>query len=460
VKSRRANIHTRVHKIPTVQYESQKLTSFAGAVLIQSYWSAIGMKETVRRCFQHLKSGRIFGLDMVFLQLIVHILLGFRRLRDRDYYCDDPLLCRLLGVSRLPDVGTISRTLQTADGRSVERVRGVLREQSLAVVEREQFARVTLDFDGSVLSTKGHAEGTAVGFNPKHRGARSYYPLFCTVAQTGQFFDVHHRPGNVHDSNGATAFIDACLGRVRERAPRSRLESRLDSAFFSEGVLAVLQARGVDFSISVPFERFPTLKHLIDSRCRWTAIDDTFAYFETEWSPKSWDARHRIILIRKTALKQRKGPLQLDLFEPRDTIYEYKAFVTNKTGSAAAVLEFHHGRGAQEAIFGEGKQWAALDYIPCRRLFANQLYTCAALIAHNTARDMQVHHTPRRHDRNSPTRQALWDFLSLGTLRRRFFQRAGRLTRPAGHLTLTVSANDQARNDFAGYLDSFAKLAA
>lgn len=66
-----------------------------------------------------------------------------------------------------------------------------------------------------------------------------YYPLFCTVAQTGQFFDVYHRPGNVHDSNGATAFIDACLGRVRERAPRSRLESRLDSAFFSEDVLAV-----------------------------------------------------------------------------------------------------------------------------------------------------------------------------------------------------------------------------
>lgn len=460
MKSSRTKIHSRVHKIPAVQYESQRLTLFAGAVLIQSFWSAIGMKETVRGCFQHLKTGRIFGLDVVFLQLVVHILLGFRRLRDRDYYCEDPLVCRLLGVRKLPDVATISRTLQTADTQCVDKVRAVLREQSLAIVERERLPRLTMDFDGSVLSTKGHAEGTAVGFNPKHRGSRSYYPLFCTVAQTGQFFDVHHRPGNVHDSNGATAFIAACIDAVRQRAPRTRLESRLDSAFFSEGVLTALQAQGVEFSIAVPFERFPVLKHLIDARCIWTTLDDTFAYFETTWAPKSWDEHHRIILIRKTALKQRKGPLQLDLFEPRDTVYEYKVIVTNKTGSAASVLDFHHGRGSQEAIFGEAKHWAALEYIPCRRLCANQLYTCAALIAHNTARDMQVHTSQRRHNRNSPTRQSLWHFLSLGTLRRLFFQRAGRLTRPGGHLTLTVSASGQASNNFTGFLDSFTKLAA
>jgi hypothetical protein len=35
-----------------------------------------------------------------------------------------------------------------------------------------------------VQSTKRHAEGTAVGFNKEKKGARSYYPLFCTVAAT------------------------------------------------------------------------------------------------------------------------------------------------------------------------------------------------------------------------------------------------------------------------------------
>ncbi len=46
-------------------------------------------------------------------------------------------------------------------------------------------ARVTADFDGSVQSTARHAEGTAVGFNKKKQGTRSYYSLFGTIAQTG-----------------------------------------------------------------------------------------------------------------------------------------------------------------------------------------------------------------------------------------------------------------------------------
>ncbi|MGH8613350.1 MAG: hypothetical protein ACREYF_15385 [Gammaproteobacteria bacterium] len=53
--------------------------------------------------------------------------------------------------------------------------------------------RVTLDFDGSVIGTGRVAEGTAVGFNRKKKGQRSYYPLFYTVAQTGQVLDVLHR---------------------------------------------------------------------------------------------------------------------------------------------------------------------------------------------------------------------------------------------------------------------------
>ena len=46
--------------------------------------------------------------------------------------------------------------------------------------------RLTLDFDGSVIGTGRFAEGTAIGFNRKKQGQRSYYPLFCTLAQTGQ----------------------------------------------------------------------------------------------------------------------------------------------------------------------------------------------------------------------------------------------------------------------------------
>jgi hypothetical protein len=51
----------------------------------------------------------------VILLLIVHLLLGFRRLRELDYYRDDPIVLRLMGLRRLPDVATISRALLQID---------------------------------------------------------------------------------------------------------------------------------------------------------------------------------------------------------------------------------------------------------------------------------------------------------------------------------------------------------
>jgi hypothetical protein len=86
---------------------------------------------------------------------------------------------------------------------------------------------VTLDFDGSVIGTGRWAEGTAVGFNRKKKGQRSYYPLFCTLAQTGQVFDVLHRSGNVHDSHGARNFILACIATVRAALPGVCIEVRM-----------------------------------------------------------------------------------------------------------------------------------------------------------------------------------------------------------------------------------------
>src|SRR5690606_11145387 len=129
-------------------------------------------------------------------------------------------------------------------------------DKVLERIEPLSLARVTLDFDGSVQSTKRRAEGTAVGFNKKKKGARSYYPLFCTLAQTGQVLDFLHRSGNVHDSNGAKAFILGCVKRVRDSLPGVVVEVRMDSAFFSDEIVTALNEQGVDFTVSVPFERF------------------------------------------------------------------------------------------------------------------------------------------------------------------------------------------------------------
>lgn len=453
MKHNKAKIQSKAYSVPELKFENQALTSFAGLVILQKFWAALKLKPRLQSCFGHLNHGKIFNRATVFLQLILHVILGYRQLQDSRYYRDDPLVQRLLGLKRLPDIATLSRFLKEATAESVHHLRTLLRE---LVFERLRVilpARVTLDFDGSVQSTRRKAEGTAVGFNKKKKGARSYYPLFCTLAQTGQVLDFLFRPGNVHDSHGAQAFILACIDAVRALLPHAQIEVRMDAAFFSDEIITALLDREVEFSMSVPFERFTELKAMIEQRRRWHRLNGQAGYFESAWKPQCWDTRFRFIFIRTKSKKQQKGPVQLDLFVPYEYGYEFKVIVTNKTVRAKRVAAYHEGRGSQEGVFAELKSHCHLDYIPVRRWYGNQTYLLAGLFAYNLIRELQMQTArPARH--TTAKRASLWIFEKVDTIRKTIIQRAGRLTRPHNSLTLTISANPWMEKRFKRILNS------
>lgn len=460
MRSRKPQVRAKFHKVPDVVFEdSCELTSYAGLTVFQRLFAVLDLRARLRGCFAHMKVRTFFGLPVVVLLLVVHLLLGFRRLRGLEFYDHDPLVRRVLGLRCLPDVSTVSRALASVDELGVRNLEELSRVLVTDRLRAEGLDRLTLDFDGSVQSTKGHAEGTAVGFNKKKKGARSYYPLYCTVAQTGQFLDLLHRSGNVHDSNGAEQFITECIENVRSACPGAALEARLDSAFFSDPIIDRLDSELVAFTCSVAFERFPELKAEIEQRRRWRRIDSEWSYFERSWKPKSWTDEYRFLFVRRRRKVQIKGPLQLDLFEPRTHEYEYKVVVTNRLDEPAAdVIQFHNGRGSQEKIFGEGKQHAALDLVPTKRRRANQVFTLAGMLAHNLGRELQMRtYEPER--ATEPTRPALWKFAALGTLRQRVLHTAGLLVRPQGRLTLKVADNPSVRGEFTDYLDAFEEAA-
>ncbi|MCP3958989.1 MAG: IS1380 family transposase [bacterium] len=426
------------------------MSRFAGLVVFQPLFQALKLKERFSRCFHHLDGVASYSHGSLFMLLVVQVLLGFRRLRALAWLRNDPVVRRVVGLARLPDPATMSRMLSGADARSVAAVRAVSRNLVLDRLEQEQLRVVTLDFDGTVQSTKGHAQGTAVGFNKKKRGHRSYYPLLCTIAQHAQVLDLHHRSGNVHDSNGARSFIEACHGEVRSRLPNARIEARFDSAFFQTALLEDLAARGVEFTGSVPFHRFVALKKIVEDTSDWRSINETWSSAPCNWKPKKWKNGYRMLLFRKKSVKQRKGPMQLDLFEPRDFGFEYKVVVTNKMSVPSTILRFHNGRGSQEKLIGECKQHAALDVIATRTRNGNELFTLAGFVAHNLARELQMR--AERPTRGTwPKRPARWAFESLGSIRQRLLLCAGRLVRPQGRLTLKMSVAGDAQADIERY---------
>ena len=67
----------------------------------------------------------------------------------------------------------------------------------------------------------------------------------------------------------------------------------------NEAIAERLHCSGVEFTISVPFERFAALKGLVEGRRRWRRMAPGLDSFETRWKPKPWNTRYRSIFNQK-----------------------------------------------------------------------------------------------------------------------------------------------------------------
>ena len=72
-------------------------------------------------------------------------------------------------------------------------------------------------------------------------------------------------------------------------------------------------------------------------------------------------------------------------------------------------------------------------------------------MAHNLNAELHMRYHPRVRN-TTRQRPALWVFKQMGTIRKQIIQRAGRLIRPQGTLTLCMPINDALRNDIMQYL--------
>ena len=189
MKLTKSSIISKARKVLIPKFEDQQLTSFSGLIVFQALFNSLCLKSKIERCFSY-GTGQ-YAVSKIILVLIVHIILGYRRLQDIKYYSDDLIVKRTLGLQALPSAPTLSRTLNNLEAEEIQSYRKTSTRIVLDRLEKEHLNRITMDFDGTVQNTKRHAEGTAVGFNKVKKGNRSYYPLLCTIAQTGQVLDVH-----------------------------------------------------------------------------------------------------------------------------------------------------------------------------------------------------------------------------------------------------------------------------
>jgi len=439
VRLSRADFHSACKGFFKIEFASQDITAFGGLELIGRYFRLIKLHRRVQSIFARYGVGGDYrAIDMI-LVIVVLILVGGRRLDHLNYLCEDPLVKRFCGLLRLPRERSVARWLKRFTHKTLEALVELNSEIVCETILKERLGRLTLDIDGSVITTGASVAWAFRGFNPHHRKDPSYYPILAHLAQTGQILGVKNRPGNVHDSKGAVAFVRDLIEDVRRRLGRSLpLEFRMDGAFFQREMIELLERKEARYAIKVPFFKWLGLLALIRERQHWQALREGMGCFELSLNVAAWEKTLRVVVYRKPVHHETKKNYQLDLFDPDDGYFEYCAVSTNLTLSAGALWDFMAGRGAQEKTFAELKGEWALDVVPTHHYGANSAWQQISILGHNLLRNFQLHTlaTPKPRSRKRTFRFFLQ---SLKTIRFKLIHQPARLVEPQGYSVLRFS---------------------
>lgn len=422
-----------------IEFAQQDITAYGGLELIRRYFRIIGLHSRVQSVFaRHHIGGDYRAIDMI-LVLLALLLTGGNRLDHIAHLTSDPLVRRFCGLLQLPSGRSVSRWLKRFTMKSLQALVEVNSQIVCEEIEKQEIGKLTIDVDGSVVTTGGTVAWAFRGFNPHHRKDPSYYPILAHLAQTGHILKVKNRPGNVHDSKGAVVFLRELMEDLKARLSSSvALEFRMDGAFFQKGILNLLDGRKIPYAIKVPFFKWLNLVPIIRERKRWTPLKAGMGFFELSLPIPAWDRKIRVVVYRKPVHHVSRKNYQLDLFDPDDGYYEYSAVTTGTDWSAAFLWDFMAGRGAQEKTYGELKGEWAFDTIPTRHYGANSAWQHISVMGHNLIRNFQLATTASP---KAKTRKRTFSFLlqSLKTLRFKLIHQPARIVRPQGVHVLRFS---------------------
>ena len=440
MRLRKAEVRKRVNGDLEFRSGRDGLTSYAGVELIGQFFRRIDFVSRIRSIIRKRLPQSDHGSDRIVMLLLTALLIGCRRVRHIEYLRRDPVIERVSGLSSLPSVRSVSRWLASMRSEGVEALSQVNEWVAAEGVREARPGRLTIDIDGSVISTGLLTEGAERGFNPHQRKVPSYYPITAYEAQSGMVLRVANRPGNVHDGKASVPFLRDLFEQIDRSVGKMTEEYRMDGAFFRADVLEAIEQRGAEYVIKVPFYPWLGLKQKVAGQKAWNRVDATVQCFETEHWIETWKRTVRIVIYRKRVAHETRKNFQLDLFDPNDGHYEYSAIASNRPVSGRALWWLMCGRGTHEKVYGELKHGFAFGSVVSQSYHGNSAWQVLSVLAFNLARRFQAATSAPTRTSN-PKRRSLHLFESIQTLRFELLNRAGLLVRPSGRATLDLGTN-------------------
>ncbi len=197
MRLRKRDLSRRVNGDLAIQFGDERLTSYAGLEILMRYMRQVDLNNRLRTAFGSISLRGDYPWVAVIRLTIALVCVGGKRLRHTRYLMRDPMMQRFSGLQGIPTPRTLSRWLRQFNNRKLECFARFNTQLVLDRVRNLGLRTLTIDVDGSVVSTGLTVAWASRGHNPHHRKVPSYYPILAHLAQTsvlcGKFVDMRVR---------------------------------------------------------------------------------------------------------------------------------------------------------------------------------------------------------------------------------------------------------------------------
>ena len=275
-------------------FTSSRLTHFGGVYLFHRFLQQLQLRTYLSMSIPYPQRNNRYTLSEIILALIYPMILGLEKIEVSALLKTNGVFQYITGLPSFPDPTTLRRFLTRASPELLarfEKTHNDLRKHFLAQpLPRSSY---WIDFDSTAQTLYGHQEGVVKGYNPGHRGKKSYHPLVATEAHLRDALGGFLRPGNAHTAEGVIPLLHEVISLL----PITQgLRVRADAGFYEKEFVGELDGHGIEFAIVARMTQ--PVKNRV-AGIKYHAINRSFSTSEFSYQPHGWKRSHRFVVLRR-----------------------------------------------------------------------------------------------------------------------------------------------------------------
>jgi hypothetical protein len=422
-----------------ISFSAGKLTHFGGVFLLHSFLQKLFLRTFLSESIRIQERNNYFSISERLFALLYPMILGLNTIELSTLLGANGVFQYLTGLPRFPKPNTLRRFLTDKTEVLLPRLRSAHNQlRSRFMILPQTYSSYCLDFDSTAKTLYGHQEGVVKGYNPGHRGKKSYHPLVCTEARLKDCLGGSLRYGNAHTADGVLPMLDTALQTLPAAAREIR--ARADAGFYDKAFISRLSEKQIGFTVvahmTAPLKnRLPGL--------RYHRVNKILSTSELKYQPHGWKQKYRFVVLREKLSEERKE--QLTLFT--SNAYSYHVIVTNLDLTPYGVFSFYRDRTGLERIIRSLKEDYPFAKAVTGSFAANSLYAELSLLAYNIVIWFKRLCLPED-----------WQSYTAGTLRQRLLLIPGIFTRTDNRPVLKLPKSSPYQETFLYAQKQISKL--